>query len=101
MIADASTLQTAHIYKTSSGSFSMASGFYNGGSGTTREFRVVQGNDLNSNIKFTVEQSGNVGINTISPSQKLEVNGSASVSGSMLIGDTNITTSSNGDVNVW
>jgi len=44
---------------------------------------------------------GNVGIGTISPTAKLEVNGTAKITGSMIIGETNITTEVNGDVQVW
>jgi hypothetical protein len=44
---------------------------------------------------------GNVGINTTTPTQTLNVIGSANITGSMIIGNSNITTLSNGDVNVW
>jgi hypothetical protein len=43
----------------------------------------------------------NVGIGTDTPTEKLEVSGTAKVTGSMIIGTTNITTSANGDVQVW
>ena len=45
--------------------------------------------------------SGNVGIGTTSPTQKLEVSGNANFTGSVIIGSANITTQSNGDVDVW
>lgn len=53
-------------------------------------------------VKFIVRDSGNVGIGGVTdPSEKLEVSGSAKVTGSMIIGQANITTEANGDVNVW
>jgi hypothetical protein len=86
MYADASTLQTKHIYRIPSGSISMASGFYNGGAGTTREFRVVSGGNLDANVRFTIEQAGNVGIGTTTPDSALEV-----FEGNIKIGDSSNT----------
>ena len=50
---------------------------------------------------LTLQQDGNVGIGTATPQNKLNVAGDANVTGTMYIGDTSITTESNGDVNVW
>jgi len=44
-------------------------------------FRDADGS--NESIKFTVDESGNVGIGTTSPSEKLEVDGNIAVSGSV------------------
>jgi len=45
--------------------------------------------------------NGNIGIGDETPEEKLTVSGSAKVTGSMIIGTTNITTEANGDVQVW
>jgi len=49
--------------------------------------------------KFVVNgTSGNVGIGTTSPTQKLEVNGSANVTGNMTIGNAQVYTDTSGDM---
>jgi hypothetical protein len=52
-------------------------------------------------VDMTIENGGNVGIGNVDPTEKLEVTGSAKVTGSMIIGETNITTETNGDVQIW
>jgi hypothetical protein len=45
--------------------------------------------------------NGYVGIGTITPTQMLEVNGSVNITGSLILGNANITVLTNGDINVW
>jgi hypothetical protein len=54
-----------------------------------------------ANTAVSILPSGNVGINTPTPQNTLNVLGTANITGSMIIGKSNITTLSNGDVNVW
>jgi len=55
----------------------------------------------NATNRMFIQHTGNVGIGTINPTQTLNVVGSANITGSMIIGNSNITTLTNGDVNVW
>jgi len=71
------------------------------GEGTYGYVPMWNGTQSLNNSNIYQGASGNVGIGTTSPSEKLEVAGTAKITGSMLIGETNITTESNGDVNVW
>ena len=65
------------------------------------EFHFITEDTGGWDSRMVIQSDGDVGIGTVSPSERLEVNGTAKITGSMLIGDTNITTESNGDVQIW
>jgi hypothetical protein len=72
---------------------------------TTQDYvKLGDGGDVDINLNddvFVEGSSSRVGIGTITPQNTLNVLGTANVTGSMIIGNSNITTMSNGDVNVW
>ena len=50
---------------------------------------------------MVIDASGNVGIGSNNPNEKLEVAGNVNITGSMIFGGSNMTTLSDGNVEVW
>lgn len=73
-----------------------------GGYGNSLEFWAYDAVGCNPgglcSPRFTVMDSGNVGIGTTAPSAKLEVNGNAQIDGSVLLGSSGIQITSSGIV---
>jgi hypothetical protein len=71
-------------------------------SGTGTPGYIPMWNSTTSFNNSVIYQNGsNVGINTTNPQNTLNVVGSANVTGSIIFGSTNMTTKSNGDVDIW
>lgn len=87
--------KTLHIASTSTGGTSLflentkswrmlSTGTANTGGGGN--LLIVNHSDDAANPKFTISASGNVGVGTVSPSAKLDVNGSAKIANDLTIG---------------
>ena len=84
------TANDAYIYN--AGGAATGGNFYIGTSTSGKSLGFITGGSIASNVRMFINGSGNVGMGTTAPTQKLDVNGSISIANSVYIDATNTKT---------